>query len=174
MRKAIGYITGVGITKFGELYDYSLEDLILESAVEALRDSRLKNMAEIDLVVISSMTSSYLGNQGHLSSLATQVLGTECPVISVDAACGGGASALGVVLSWLGSKNVSTALVIGVEKLTDCSAEKVAEGMMLASSYREEAIHGFTFTALAALVARRYFHEYRVDPKVLAKIAVKN
>lgn len=175
--KPLAYITATGITQFGELFDHSLNDLILESANKALRKSELKSFKDLDLVVISSMTANDLHAQDHLSSLVTQILRTDCPVISVDAACAGGGSAIGVAATYLNSSihKVNHALVIGAEKLTDHNSEEVATSMMRAASAEEEAIHGLTFPALGALVASRYFYEYPHVPKeTLAKIAIKN
>lgn len=172
--KPLSYVSGTGITHFGELYDYSLEDLILEAAVKAIENSRLSDFRKLDLVVISSMTASDLGGQGHLSSLVTQLLGISVPVISVDAACAGGGSAIGVALTYLRNNGINKALVLGVEKLTDQSSERVSRSMMNAASYDEETMLGLTFPALNALVAQRYIHEYGLPKDTLSKIAIKN
>lgn len=173
--KPLAYITGTGITNFGELYDFSLADLFLESATKAVKSAGLQ-FSDIDLVVVASMTANDLHEQYHLSSWLTQLLNTNCEILSVDAACSGGASTIGVAINYLqANNNLQNVLVIGAEKLTDHSSERVASSMMRAASVEEEGAAGLTFPALGALIASRYFHEYpKVDPKVLGKIAVKN
>ncbi len=41
------FIKGVGLTKLGELWDKTLEDLILESSEKALQDSKIKKEDKI-------------------------------------------------------------------------------------------------------------------------------
>ena len=42
MNKPLGHIIGVGQTKFGELFDYSLEDLIRQAAIKAVKNAQLR------------------------------------------------------------------------------------------------------------------------------------
>lgn len=159
-------------TKFGELYEYSLKDLAREAANRALQEAGLK-VEELDLVVVTSMTAGYLSRQGNLGSWLTQVLGLACPVMVVEAACGGGGSALGVGLTFLKAREAKRVMVLGVEKLTDWETEEVAEAMMLAADWEEEGVTGLTFPGLNALVAERFFSERPdISREILAGVAM--
>ncbi len=163
-------------TRFGDLFDQSLEDLIVSAATGCFVNSTVPlKWSQIDMVVIASMTASFLQQQGHLPSLVTQLLPIKCPVISVDAACAGGASALGVALNYLASTSSQRQiLVIGVEKLTDFDSRLVGQAMMHAASASEESSIGLTFPAINALVAAAYLWKYHLDRSVLSAVSIKN
>ena len=137
---------------------------------------------QLDLVIVASMTGADLQSQNHLSSLVTQILGTSCPVISVDAACASSSSGFGVGLSYLTSQltffkpnQPRSILIIGAEKMTDHNVPSVTASLAGAASHQQEASHGITFPALGGLVASRYFNEHpQVSPNILAQIAIKN
>ncbi len=168
------YIKAAEQTKFGELYEYSLKDLVIEAAAKTLKSAKLE-VSDLDLIVISSMTAQSLQHQGHLSAWVTQLLGSNCPVISVDAACAGGGSALGVGMAYLKAGEAKNVLVLGVEKLTDFDSEEVAAAMMQAADWESEGIIGLTFPAINALVAERYFFEHpEIDRSILRQIAIAN
>ena len=72
------------------------------------------------------------------------------------------------------AKRAKTTLVVGVEKMTDTSSEKVGD-ILLGASYRPE--EGETkggFTGVFATIANAYFQKYGDKSDVLAKIAAKN
>ncbi|MDO8487994.1 MAG: hypothetical protein Q7S31_01635 [bacterium] len=176
MTTPLAYILAAEQTPFGELYEYSLKDLATQASKQALQASKLPSFAEIDLAVVSSMSAQSLQRQGHLSSWLTQVLNLHCPVISVDAGCAGGGSALNVALAYLqAERSLKRVLVLGLEKLTDHTREEVAEAMMQAADWEEEGMAGLTFPALNALITARYFYEHpEIAPDVLMQLAINS
>jgi acetyl-CoA C-acetyltransferase len=80
--------------------------------------------------------------------------------MTVEAACGSGALALRTAMIAVGSGLVSSALAVGVEKMTDTSPRETTAALATAASANWEGIHGVTFVGLNALIMRRYMHEY--------------
>ena len=63
---------------------------------------------------------------------------------------------------------VDVALVVGVEKFTDVVGPEVEAALATATDSDFEAIQGLTPTAQAALLMRRYMHEFNVPADGLA------
>jgi len=55
------YVSGIGMTSFGELWEYDLRKMAFEAAIKALNDSNTK-IEEIDAIYISSSPQ----NLGHI------------------------------------------------------------------------------------------------------------
>jgi acetyl-CoA C-acetyltransferase len=67
---------------------------------------------------------------------------------------------------------VDVALVVGVEKFTDTVGSGVEEALATTSDSDFEAVQGMTSTAQAALLMKRYMHEYEVPADGLAGFAL--
>ena len=99
MRKV--YIVGVGMTKFAKHKDLSVKDLAREAVEKTLADAGLdRNM--LQAVWFANSTWGYASNQLCIrGQVALRPLGiTGVPVINVENACAGGATALHQ--AWLG------------------------------------------------------------------------
>ncbi len=55
---------------------------------------------------------------------------------------------------------VSSALAVGVEKMTDTSPRETTAALATAASADWEGVHGVTFVGLNALIMSRYMYEY--------------
>src|SRR5882762_649443 len=107
MQRSI-YITGTGLTKFGELWDKSLRDLMDEAIEAALKSSHL-DVLDIDMVVVANMLAQSTNDQAGLGALASSLLPHHPPALRVESACGSGALALHTACAFLESgraKNV--------------------------------------------------------------------
>ncbi|MCR4305623.1 MAG: thiolase domain-containing protein, partial [Candidatus Daviesbacteria bacterium] len=82
-------VAGVGLTKFGELWDKSLLDLALEASLEAINDSRITNN-DIDAVFIGNMLIGKIAGQDHLGPVITSSLGLNCASFRIEGACASG------------------------------------------------------------------------------------
>jgi acetyl-CoA C-acetyltransferase len=165
-------VLGAYQTKFGELWDKSLEDLIAESAFKAISDASLKP-SQIEAAYIGNKLSGHLSNQNHLSSLFAHILKTHIPIIRVEAACASGGMAVHQACLAIASGQYKRILVVGAEKMSDCSTEEVSSALMTAAG-EDERNSGLSFVSLYALIARFYLDEYKADVKDLAYPAVKN
>lgn len=165
-------ITGIYQTKFGELWDQSLEDLIRESALGALKDAHT-SLKHIDAIYIANKLSGWVGGQNHLGSVVAEILGVNLPIISVEAACASGGVAIHQAALAIESGRYHQVLVIGAEKMTDIDNSFVAEALMGAASGPERET-GITFPGLYGLMARAYMHQYGLTREDLALVPVKS
>jgi acetyl-CoA C-acetyltransferase len=78
----------------------------------------------------------------------------------VEAACGSGAAAFRSGLMAVASGEIESALVVGVEKMTDKAGHDVTAALATAADADYEVEQGVSFVGLNALVMRRYMHEY--------------
>lgn len=165
-------IIGTGITKFGELWDKSLEDLSLEASNLAIKDSGLKK-EKIDAIFVGNMLHGKLSGQDHIGSLVSSGLGLKIPASHIEAACASGGLAVQNAVHALKAGVYKNVLVLGVEKMTDYSTSEISEALMGAGSEMERNA-GLTFPALYALMAKSHMEKYGTTRKQLASVSVKN
>jgi len=85
-------IIGIGMTKFGELWERSLRDLAVEAALAAIDDA---GCDKLDSLWVGCMSSGLFNGQEHLGALVADYLGrTPIPACRVESACASGAMAL--------------------------------------------------------------------------------
>jgi acetyl-CoA C-acetyltransferase len=154
-------IIGIGMTPVGEHWDKSLRELASEAASKALEDA---GNPKIDALYVGNAYSSTFNRQTQLGALLADYLslsGIEAYTIEAGDASGG--AALRTAHLAVASGSVKTAMVIGVEKASDIvgSARTLARTISLDADY--ETMHGATLPAMAALLMRRYMHEYNVE-----------
>ena len=94
-------------------------------------------------------------------------LGT-IPMLSVDNACSGGATALHLAVADLRAGRADVALVVGVDKLT-----QFGKGTLPLVEEDPEVARGLVMPAIYAMRARRFLHERGETPDVLAQVSVK-
>ncbi|HMN14280.1 MAG TPA: beta-ketoacyl synthase N-terminal-like domain-containing protein, partial [Bellilinea sp.] len=90
----------------------------------------------------------------------------------VESACSSGSAAFRAALMAVGSGQLDSALVVGVEKMTDSPSDEITAQLATAADADWEQVHGISFVALNALVMRRYMHEYGWEPKDFAYFTV--
>jgi acetyl-CoA C-acetyltransferase len=165
-------IIGAYQTKFAELWEQSLADLIKEAGSKALKDAEIE-INQLDAVFLGNMLAANLANQNHLSSLIAEIFGVEVPVVRVEAACASGGVAVSRAVHSIAAGEHDNILVIGAEKMTDVDTDKVSESLMSAAS-RQERNSGLSFVGLYALMAAAYLEKYDYDPAVLDLPSIKN
>jgi len=119
------------------------------------------------------MFAPNLSNQAHLGVLLADyagLLGIEAVTLEAAGASGGAALRQGYLA--VASGMVDVALVVGVEKFTDKIGSGVEEAIATASDSDFEAVQGLTATAQAALLMKRYMHEYQVPNDGFAGFAL--
>jgi len=163
-------IAGIGQTKVGELWDISLRDLAFDAIQDAVKDSGgLKPQA----LFIGNMLAPNLSNQAHLGALIADyagLAGIEAMTLEAAGASGGAALRQGYLA--IASGMLDVALVVGVEKFTDKIGPDVDTALATTSDSDFEAVQGMTPTAQAALLMRRYMHEYQVPRDGFAGFAL--
>ena len=153
-------IAGIGQTEVGEHWEIGLRDLAYAAIHEAVKDSGgLKPQS----LFVGNMLAPNLSNQAHLGVLLADyagMLGIEAVTMEAAGASGGAALRQGYLA--VASGMVDVALVVGVEKFTDKIGSDVDAALATTSDSDFESIHGTTPAAQAALLMKRYMHEYDV------------
>jgi len=167
-------IIGVGMCKFGELWDKSLVDITLEAGMYAIFDSGVRG-ADIDGLVIGNMSAGRFTGQEHLGAQAADIGGLgDMPAYSVEAACASGGAAVRQAYMAIKSGEHDVMLVLGSEKMSDVNQTEAMNTISVASDWEWEGMFGATFPALYAFMARRHMKEYGTTEEHLALPTVKN
>lgn len=165
-------IIGVGMNKWGELWEKSINDIFIEAALEAIDDAGLDH---IDAMYIGAMSSGLFAGQEHLASLMSDYLGMgPIPALRVESACAsGGLAVKSAVLDVLSGAH-DIVLAGGVEKMTDVSGDQATYALATAADQEYEVYQGVTFPGLYAMMARAHMHAYGTTREQIASVAVKN
>ena len=156
-------IIGMGCTKFGERWDTSADDLIIEAAYEAYEDAGIESK-DIQAAWVGTLQTSSSG-----VSLSAPLKLKNIPITRVENMCATGTEALRNALFAVACKAYDLVLVVGFEKLKDLGYA------VLGGGYEHPVFNtGYSTPGTYALAATRYFQEYGVTKETLAKIAVKN
>ncbi|TSC57983.1 MAG: acetyl-CoA C-acetyltransferase [Candidatus Peregrinibacteria bacterium Greene0416_19] len=164
------HLIGSGQTRFGEWWGKSLKDLMDEAANAALTGTPCTAL-DIDMIVVANMLAEVTNEQAHLGSMASSILPHHPPALRVESACGSGAFALHTACAFLESGRAQTVLVIGVEKMTDVSADDVSSALMGAADSEKDRPSGLTFPGIFGLIASRYMHEYGLTREDLSLVS---
>ncbi len=163
-------IAGIGQTEVGEHWDIGLRDLAFAAIQEAVKDSGgLKPQS----LFVGNMLAPNLSNQAHLGVLIADyagLLGIEAVTIEAAGASGGAAVRQGYLA--VKSGLVDVALVVGVEKFTDKVGAGVDAALATTGDADFESVQGMTPAAQAALLMKRYMHEYDVPADGFAGFAL--
>ena len=165
-------VVGVGLTKFGELWDKTLFDLASEASLEAINDSRL-TINQIGAVFVGNMVYGKLAGQDHLGAALASMLGITGAGVRVEGACASGGLAIHLAIQSLLAGTYRNVLVVGVEKMTDASIAEITSALMGAGSDTERKA-GLTFPGLYALMAKAHMQKYGTTRQHLASVAIKN
>lgn len=151
-------ILGIGQTPVSEHWDKSLLVLAGEAVFAALEDAEMKSTQAL---YVGNMLSGLLDKQTHLGTLIFDWVGMRGhEAFKIEAACGSGAAAFRMGLMAVASGEIDSAVVVGVEKMTDSLPDETTAGLATAADADWEIIHGLSFIGLNALIMQRYMHEY--------------
>lgn len=163
------FIIGVGQTPVGELWDRGLRELGAAAIHDALADACLER---VEAVYVGNMLGC-LNGQANLAALLADAAGLlPAEAWRVEAACASGGAAVRAAALAVASGAHDVALAVGVEKMTDGAPEQVTAGLATAADQDYEASHGLGFTALSALLMRRYMEETGQGREAFAPFAV--
>ena len=161
-------IVGMGCTKFGEQWDKSANDLIIDAAHEAFEDAGI-DRKDIQAAWVGTTSSGSTGR-----CLAEPLKLQFCPVTRVENACATGSDALRNACYAVAAGIYDIVLAQGFEKLKDSGYSGLAVSGVQGTN-REQ-----TKTAPGhfALLATRYFAKYGLSPEdgkgMIGKISVKS
>lgn len=156
MRKVA--VLGIGQTRVGEHWNSSLREIGGEAAFAALQDAGLES---VDALFVGNMLSSMVSGQNQLGAFYADWIGLwRQEAVKVEAACGSGAAAFRAGVMAVASGQLESALVLGVEKMTDKAGRDVTAALATAADADYEVDQGVSFVGINALVMRRYMHEF--------------
>ena len=151
-------ILGIGQTTIDEHWDLSLREIGGNAAFAAMQDA---GMEKVDSLFVGNMLSPLVSGQNQLGAFFSDWIGLwGQESVKVEAACASGAAALRVGLMAVASGDIESALVVGVEKMTDKAGHDVTAALATAADADYEVEQGVSFVGINALIMRRYMHEY--------------
>ncbi|MDG6229495.1 MAG: beta-ketoacyl synthase N-terminal-like domain-containing protein, partial [Candidatus Thermoplasmatota archaeon] len=169
-------VIGIGLTKFGELWEQSLRKLIAEAGAKAILDSGVEGK-DIDAMYVGSMSAGRFVGQEHVGALVADAAGfshLHIPSTRVEGACASGGLAFREGYLSIASGMNDVVVVGGVEKMMDVGGGAATETLATAADQEWEAFFGATFPGLYAMIAARHMKEYGTTKEQLAHVAVKN
>jgi len=153
-------IIGIGQTDVREHWETSIRHLAWYAIEAALDDA---HHHRVDAIYVGNMLAGQLSNQNHLGALVADFAGLRgVEAMTVEAADASGGAAFRQAVLAVQSGLVETALVVGVEKVTDETGAPVLAALATSLDADYEAIHGQTLSGAGALLMRRYMHAYGV------------
>jgi len=165
-------IIGVGIKKCGELWEQSMRDIFVDSALGAIQDAGVDH---IDSMYIGSMSPGLFVGQEHIGPMMADYMG-QCPIPAtrVESACASGGTAVRAGLMDVASGMNDIVLVGGVEKMNDVSGDEATYALATAADQEWESFCGVTFPGLYAMMAVAHMAKFGTTSEQLAAVAVKN
>ncbi len=161
-------IVGMGCTPFGEHWDKSAEDLLVDAATEAFTTSGIKK-ADVDAYWLGTMGSGISG-----LTLSRPLKIDYKPVTRLENMCATGSEAFRNAAYAVAAGAIDVAMAIGVEKLKDSGFS----GLTGSAPPNDGTLPTMTAPASFSLLAPAYAKKYGVDEAemkdVLTRIAWKN
>ncbi|MBZ3935789.1 thiolase domain-containing protein [Methanimicrococcus blatticola] len=170
-------IVGAKTTEFGELWEKSLRDIVVEAGVGAIEDAGISG-EDIDMMYVGNMSGGKFIEQEHLGALIADysglAKGLNVPSTRVEAACASGGLALRQAIQAVASGYSNVAIAAGAEKMTDIDGSGVTDALAAAADREWEGIQGATFPGIYAMIAKLHMAQYGTTSEQLAAVAVKN
>jgi len=161
-------IVGMGCTKFGERWDQSADDMLIDAAYDAYESAGI-TPDDIDAYWLGTIGSGVSG-----LALSAPLKINYKPVTRVENMCATGSEALRQACYAVASGAYDVAMAIGVEKLKDSGYS----GLIGSDIPNDGTLGNLTAPAMFSLLAPAYFKKYGLDPDkgkdVLSRIAWKN
>jgi acetyl-CoA C-acetyltransferase len=163
-------IAGIGQTPAGEHWDTSLRELAFYAIEAAQEDAGgIKPQA----LFVGNMLAPMISGQAHLGALIADFAGMRgIEAYTTEAAGASGGAALRAGYLAVKSGFVDSALVVGVEKMTDRVGPGVESAIATSLDSDYEAVQGLTPAGQAALLMRRYMHAFDVPREAFAPFPV--
>jgi acetyl-CoA C-acetyltransferase len=161
-------IVGMGCTRFGELWDRSTPDLLVEAVTDCLKDADA-TIADVDAFWLGTMDSGYSG-----LTLSTALKVTGKPVTRVENMCASGSESLRGAVYAVASGAYDVAMATGVEKLKDSGFSGLVRQDPPDDGTSVETTAPAAFSYLAPAYQQAYGLDDATMRQVLSHIAVKN
>ncbi len=153
-------IIGMGCTKFGELWDKSYQDLIVEAFQEALEDAGIEKN-QIQQAFLGTVFDEVFAGKSSLPLAETLKL-PFIPVTRVENYCATGSEALRWATYAVASGACDIALALGVEKLKDVGFPGLPDFSFLLGTKNRVLQPNITAPGMFAQLAASYFTKYNI------------
>jgi acetyl-CoA C-acetyltransferase len=161
-------IVGMGCTPFGEHWDKSADDLLVDAATEAYKSAGVDPEA-VDAYWLGTMGS---GVSGLMLSEALKI--QYKPVTRLENMCATGSEAMRNAAYAVASGAYDLVMAIGVEKLKDSGYSGLTGSRPPSDGTDSSMTAPATFSLLAPAYAKKYGVDEATLKQVLARIAWKN
>lgn len=163
-------VVGIGQTPIDEHWDKSLKILAGEAAQAALLDADIHT---VEALYVGNMMCGTANHQQHLGTAIADWCGLHfIEALHIEAACSSGSAAFRAAVMAIASAEVNSALVVGVEKMTDSPVNEITTALATAADADWEVDQGISFVALNALIMHRYMHEYKWNKEHFASFSI--
>ena len=170
------YIIGAGETKFGELWNKSLRNLAVEAGLKAIEDAGIYSR-DVDAIYGANSLAGVINQQENIGALITDFSGLSAdgiPSLRIESSTASGGAALRDAYLSIKSGEYDVVVVGGVEKMTDIHGNDILEKSSSILDREWEAFFGATPAAMAALIARKYMHDFNVEKEALSMFSVND
>jgi len=169
-------IVGMGCTRFGEFWDKSASDLMVEAFKEAIADAGIEKK-DIEAAWFGSCFDEVNVGKGGIPLARTLKL-QNIPVTRVENFCTTGTEALRGACYAVASGACDVALALGAEKLKDTGYGGLPEMSTTCGTEQMFYYPNLTAPGMFGMMASAYFAKYGLSPeegkRVLARVSQKS
>ncbi|MFW5741384.1 MAG: thiolase family protein [Myxococcota bacterium] len=170
------YLVGYHQSKFGKLYDKSLEQMMSEAAHGVLEPLGAKPDV-VDTVGVAGCATAMLNDQMLLAGLVAQIPGLGSKMIdTAENACSSGGQAMLNVIYRLAAGAADVGMAIGVEKMRDDAGKMdgklVGKVLGIASHPGQREGKVFVFPHIFAEIMAQYLEHHGATEEDLAHVPV--
>ncbi len=164
-------VIGIGIMKWGELWEKSFRNIFSEAALNAIDDAGVDH---IDSLYVGCMSGGLFVGQEHVGAIMADYIGQKhIPAAHVESACASGGLSFRQAYMEVASGMSDIVMAGGVEKMTDVSGDGATYALATAADQDYEVFHGVTFPGLYAMMARAYMKKYKTTRAQLSAVPYK-
>jgi len=133
-------IAGIGITKFGQLWDQSMLDLAAAANTKAIFDANLGNK-DIQALFVGSMSGGQFADQEHVGAAVADYSGLSgIPSMRLEAACASGGLALRQAYLSVATGQHDVVVACGAEKMHDLLGADATRVLAMAADANQESL----------------------------------
>lgn len=168
-------VVGAGMSQFGMFREKDSKDLFAEAFKEMVASvDKGLDTDDIDALYLGNFSNDFFIHQSHWGPLIADIIGTvPKPATRTEGACASSALAFREGIFAIAAGFYDIVLVGGLEDMSKCTTEEVAEGLALATvPYEGRA--GFTFPGVFGAVATAYFEKYGANREHLMNVTIKS
>jgi acetyl-CoA C-acetyltransferase len=168
-------VVGAGMSHFAMTPQRTSQDHFAEAFQTMLASvDKGCNPADIDALYLGNFSNDFFVHQAHWGPIISDLLGfVPRPATRTEGACASSALAFREGVFAIASGFYDIVLVGGVEQMSRCRTEEVAEGLALAT-FPDEGRAGFTFPGVFGALATAYFAKYGADRSALMNVTIKS